>query len=202
MALLQAPVSSGNTEWNGIAGGGIVVHVEALIPVGVERLLDDACRLCLLAIDGGYGEGIGKSCRAASVHVGGTSGRGGGALTEDISLVKAVGGDDWILSVRKSALYRSDSRYSLVTRRLGWAGRSAMMFRALVWRQVQVVGIQVEQDLANRAPTGLDASLLKTVCLYVCLCTCLEEGPCYEGETAMMMRMRLRVAVLHLEDQH
>lgn len=44
-----------------------IVHVKALIPVWIERLLDDACRLCLFAIDGGYGERVGESCRAASV---------------------------------------------------------------------------------------------------------------------------------------
>ena len=40
------------------------VHVEALVPIGVQRLLDDARGARLLAIDGGYGEGVGKSCGA------------------------------------------------------------------------------------------------------------------------------------------
>ena len=47
--------------------GAGIVHVKALIPVWIERLLDDAGRLCLFAIDGGYGKGIGESCMAASV---------------------------------------------------------------------------------------------------------------------------------------
>jgi hypothetical protein len=38
------------------------VHVEALVPVGIQRLLDDARGARLLAIDCGYGEGVGKSC--------------------------------------------------------------------------------------------------------------------------------------------
>ena len=37
-------------------------HVETLVPVGVQRLLDDARGARLLAIDSGYGEGVGKSC--------------------------------------------------------------------------------------------------------------------------------------------
>lgn len=45
-----------------VAGEACDVHVEALIPVGVQRLLDDARGARLLAIDGGYGEGVGKSC--------------------------------------------------------------------------------------------------------------------------------------------
>lgn len=45
-----------------MAGEACDVHVEALIPVGVQRLLDDARGARLLAIDGGYGEGVGKSC--------------------------------------------------------------------------------------------------------------------------------------------
>lgn len=38
------------------------VHVEALVPVGVQRLLDDARGARLLAIDRGHGEGVRKSC--------------------------------------------------------------------------------------------------------------------------------------------
>jgi hypothetical protein len=45
-----------------VGGGAWDVHVEALVPVGVQRLLDDARGARLLAIDGGYSEGVGKSC--------------------------------------------------------------------------------------------------------------------------------------------
>ena len=38
------------------------IHVEALIPVRVQRPLADRCRLGLLAIDGGDGERIGETC--------------------------------------------------------------------------------------------------------------------------------------------
>jgi hypothetical protein len=38
------------------------VHVEALVPVGVQRLLDDARGARLLAIDRGHGEGVRKAC--------------------------------------------------------------------------------------------------------------------------------------------
>lgn len=37
-------------------------QIEALVPVWVERPFGDGCRLCLLAIDGGYRERIGESC--------------------------------------------------------------------------------------------------------------------------------------------
>lgn len=43
-------------------------HVEALVPIGVQRLLDDARGARLLAIDGGYGEGVGKSKHIALVE--------------------------------------------------------------------------------------------------------------------------------------
>ena len=39
------------------------VHVEALVPVGVQRLLDNARRPRLFAIDCGHGEGIREACR-------------------------------------------------------------------------------------------------------------------------------------------
>lgn len=71
-----------------------IVHVKALIPVWIERLLDDACRLCLFTIDGGYGERIGESCRTASVDASQHERAAGGELTEDVSLVQAIGGDD------------------------------------------------------------------------------------------------------------
>ena len=37
-------------------------HIKTLIPVGVQRLLDDTGRAGLLAIDGGHSEGIRESC--------------------------------------------------------------------------------------------------------------------------------------------
>lgn len=33
-------------------------HIEALVPIRIERLLDDARGARLLAIDGGYGKGV------------------------------------------------------------------------------------------------------------------------------------------------
>lgn len=41
---------------------GIIVQVETLVPVWIQRPLADARRLCLLAIQGSDGEGIGKAC--------------------------------------------------------------------------------------------------------------------------------------------
>ena len=64
--------------WNRI---GDDAHVEALVPVGVQRLLDNARGARLLAIDRGHGEGIGEACiaRVSAVSVGwrvsGTYGR-------------------------------------------------------------------------------------------------------------------------------
>jgi len=40
------------------------VHVEALVPVRVQRLLDDARGARLLAIDRGHGEGVREACIA------------------------------------------------------------------------------------------------------------------------------------------
>jgi hypothetical protein len=40
------------------------VHVEALVPVGVQRLLDDARGARLLAIDRGHGEGVRETCES------------------------------------------------------------------------------------------------------------------------------------------
>ena len=69
------------------------VHVETLVPVGVQRLLDDARGARLLAIDRGHGEGIREACRAcvSAVSVLGTQGQ---VRTEDIALVEAIGGND------------------------------------------------------------------------------------------------------------
>lgn len=69
------------------------VHVEALIPVGVQRLLDYARRARLLAIDGGHGEGIRESCTAVSKVPHQRRGR----PTEHITLVEAIGSDNCTL---------------------------------------------------------------------------------------------------------
>lgn len=40
---------------------GVSVHVEALVPIRVQRLLDDSSRLGLFSVDGCDGERVGKS---------------------------------------------------------------------------------------------------------------------------------------------
>lgn len=37
------------------------IHIEALIPVGIQRLSDDTRGACLLAIDRGHGEWVGEA---------------------------------------------------------------------------------------------------------------------------------------------
>lgn len=54
--------------------GAMHAHVEALVPVRVQRLLHDAGSVSLLRIDGDDGEGIGE--------------------TEDFALGQAIGGDN------------------------------------------------------------------------------------------------------------
>jgi hypothetical protein len=73
------------------------VHVEALVPVGVQRLLDDAGRARLLAIDRGHGEGVRESC-AAPVS-GMSRSLTAAAPTEHIALVEAIGGNNYAVSV-------------------------------------------------------------------------------------------------------
>ena len=51
-------------------------HVEALIPVRVQCLLDDTCSVGLLRIDGDDGEGVREA--------------------EDLPFREAIGGDDWV----------------------------------------------------------------------------------------------------------
>lgn len=65
-------------EWLavGVGGQGGDVHVEALVPVGVQRLLDHARGARLFAADGGNGEGV----REAWGHVSSWR-RGGGSGT-------------------------------------------------------------------------------------------------------------------------
>lgn len=47
------------------------VHVEAFVPVGIQRLLDDSGRLGLLSVDGGDGEGVRESCILSALGRGG-----------------------------------------------------------------------------------------------------------------------------------
>ena len=70
------------------------VHVETLVPVGVQRLLDDARGARLLAIDRGHGEGIREACSACVSVVSVWTIR---VRTEDIALVEAIGGNNWAL---------------------------------------------------------------------------------------------------------
>lgn len=83
------------------------VHIEALVPVGVQRLLDDARGARLLAIDRGHSEGIREAC-SACVSVGSVRREEGVARgqvrTEDIALVEAIGGNDCIVLARLTAV--------------------------------------------------------------------------------------------------
>ena len=84
------------------------VHVEALVPVGVQRLLDDAGRARLLAIDRGHGEGVRESC-AAPVS-GMSRSITAAAPTEHIALVEAVGGNYCAVSVPLVTLRAAHAR--------------------------------------------------------------------------------------------
>jgi hypothetical protein len=85
---------------------GCDVHVEALVPVGVERLLDHARRARLLAIDRGHGEGIRETWKRMS----GYSLVQHRGRTEHIALVQAVGGNDCTLLVGVWELCGRESR--------------------------------------------------------------------------------------------
>lgn len=61
------------------------VHIKALIPVRVERLLYYARSPSLLAVDRGDGERVGKSCKDVKRPLEGSN--GSGKFTEDIPLV-------------------------------------------------------------------------------------------------------------------
>jgi hypothetical protein len=52
-----------------LAPGGVCVQIEAFVPIRVQRSFADGSGLGLLAIDGGYGKGIGKSYTSVSVVV-------------------------------------------------------------------------------------------------------------------------------------
>lgn len=68
-----------------------LVHIEALIPVWIQRLLDDACRPRLLATNRRNREGIRESCSPASATVlASIFSPAAARLTEDISLVQAI----------------------------------------------------------------------------------------------------------------
>ena len=83
--------------WDG--GGAWDVHVEALVPVGVQRLLDDARGARLLAIDGSNGEGVGKSCWTSMSDATLDVSWSGSIRTKHIALVEAIGGNDCVVSV-------------------------------------------------------------------------------------------------------
>lgn len=150
-----------HTAW----GGERDVHVKALVPVGVQRLLDDARGARLLAVDCGHGEGVREAC-GACVSGASAGARAGQVRTEDIALVEAIGGDDCVVlavdlrvCVQHCARRRAASSEkreargagaevlgaevlgdALVTRRLGWPAASMVMRRR---RRVLVEGLRV-----------------------------------------------------------
>jgi len=73
-----------------VSGTDSCAHIKAFIPVGIQRLLDDAGRLGLLAIEGSDSEGVGKAfvwsaCIARMNRI---------RHTKDISFVEAISGND------------------------------------------------------------------------------------------------------------
>ena len=63
-------------RWTEREERGRSVHVEGLVPVGIEGLLHDTGRVCLLCIDCDDGEGIREA--------------------EDLALGEAIGSDDCV----------------------------------------------------------------------------------------------------------
>jgi hypothetical protein len=89
------------SAWSGVYSVEYDVHVEALVPVGVQRLLDDARGARLLAIDRGHGEGIGEACIACISGM--SPDLSEGAPTEDIALIETIGRDNCTVSVPLSS---------------------------------------------------------------------------------------------------
>ena len=93
------------------------VHVETLVPVGVQRLLDDARGARLLAIDRSHGKGIRETCSAcvSVVSVWTVEVR-----TEDIALVEAIGGNNCaLLAMYTDADADADARARMSARQHG-----------------------------------------------------------------------------------
>lgn len=72
---------------------GSNTHVKRLIPVGIEGLFDDGCRPGLLAPNGGYSERVWEACIFDQSRM--SSAAPGVRLTEYISFVQAIGGNDY-----------------------------------------------------------------------------------------------------------
>lgn len=71
-------------------------HVEGFIPIGIQCFLDDLSGFRLFASDSRNCERVRKSCLLLMlIQQGEWMPR-----TEDISLVKSIGGNDWIESVQ------------------------------------------------------------------------------------------------------
>lgn len=97
------------------------VHVEALVPIRVQSLLDHARCARLLAIDGRHGERVREACVAVSTP----PPQRGGERTEHISFVEAVGSDNLELLAGRQKLGGPGPRSDvLVTRKLGWPAAS------------------------------------------------------------------------------
>ena len=79
---------------------------------------------------------------------------GGGALTEDVSLVEAVGGDDCRGSVWKEAACRSDNRSRLTRHAQVGLGREVGHGVSGASDAVmQVVGLSCRRDVKAHTPT-------------------------------------------------
>jgi len=96
-------------------------HVEALVPVGVQRLLDDARGARLLAIDRGHGEGVRKS--------------------EHIALVEPIGGDDGDAQVGLAGAVH-DAR--ICSARAGRAGAGERELEAAVGGRLSELAVVAE----------------------------------------------------------
>lgn len=131
-------------------------------------------------------KGSGNPAEQCQSMAAGTSGRRRGALTEDISLVEAVGGDDWTSSVRDTKRAVSERRQALTShaqvglgRKVGHDVSGACLATSPSRRRR---GDASRTGTRRRKPCTDRLDFLETVCLYVCLCTCLEEGPGDEGD--------------------
>jgi hypothetical protein len=95
-------------RFDGVELGPRHIHIEALIPVRIQRLLDHASGACLLAIHRCNGERVRESCVVC--QRGSCEGCLARAYTEDIAFVEAISSNDCSLLALQFAPCRGHCR--------------------------------------------------------------------------------------------